>query len=157
MNSTYLSTLLSNNSLKLDHHPTRGRRIISTKSFSPGDTIFCEKPYAHCVSDKLKSTHCHYCLRKPDQLYQCPRCKQAKYCSQNCQQSDWKDHKIECKCYNKLAPKVPTESIKLMARVLHRRWRETKEQIDGPKYEDFCSLVSRKCDVGEVVDFDRSR
>lgn len=40
---------------------------------------------------------CWVCNEKPKKLMVCSRCKEATYCSAECQTNDWKEHKKACK------------------------------------------------------------
>lgn len=40
------------------------------------------------------------------------------YCGRVCQREGWKDHKGECKNFMKVKPNVPTDSVRLIARLI---------------------------------------
>lgn len=51
----------------------------------------------HTLNDFLKDTkRCECCFRRDNVVMGCP-CGHAKYCSKECQQADWKSHKLVCK------------------------------------------------------------
>ena len=40
---------------------------------------------------------CHSCHKPADKLKKCSQCHRVSYCSQDCQRTDWKQHKLLCK------------------------------------------------------------
>lgn len=69
--------------------------------------------------------------------FRCNGCKFIHYCSSNCQKSDWIDHKEECKMLQKVSPNKPTESIRMLARIIQKKDKEIE------KYKKFSNLISR--------------
>jgi uncharacterized paraquat-inducible protein A len=55
-----------------------------------------DSPVSAAVEQPKKSGGCSFC-EKPNPMNRCARCKQAMYCSKECQVSHWKDHKSHCK------------------------------------------------------------
>ena len=55
---------------------------------------------------------CSSCGRKSVKLKKCGACSKAWYCSQECQRSDWKEHKKVCKPLNEANPATSTEQDK---------------------------------------------
>ncbi|KAM6979847.1 histone-lysine N-methyltransferase SMYD3 [Aplochiton taeniatus] len=53
-----------------------------------------------------------------DSLLRCSQCKTARYCDVTCQKGAWPSHRRECKCLQSLLPRVPTDSVRLAARIL---------------------------------------
>jgi tetratricopeptide (TPR) repeat protein len=45
---------------------------------------------------KSENKQCHYCKKQDVKLMLCSRCKQAFYCSKECQLNHWKTHKLFC-------------------------------------------------------------
>ncbi|KAF9969408.1 hypothetical protein BGZ73_008241 [Actinomortierella ambigua] len=62
--------------------------------------IRVDDPNSVMVSPKPIVGMCHYC-GKGDSKYSCTKCKQAKYCSQDCQLLDWKEHSHKLVCVPK--------------------------------------------------------
>ncbi|CAG11028.1 unnamed protein product, partial [Tetraodon nigroviridis] len=49
----------------------------------------------------------------------CSQCKMARYCSATCQVLQaWPGHKRECPCLKSVLPRVPTDSVRLAARLI---------------------------------------
>eukprot|EP00064_Thunnus_orientalis_P018700 superscaffoldBa00004392_g18806 len=42
----------------------------------------------------------------------------AHYCNITCQKQAWSGHKRECKCLQSLLPRIPTDSVRLAARLI---------------------------------------
>lgn len=40
---------------------------------------------------------CSYCMEPRKKLYRCKSCQSAVYCNRDCQQLDWKNHKVVCR------------------------------------------------------------
>ncbi|XP_040020831.2 histone-lysine N-methyltransferase SMYD3 isoform X2 [Gasterosteus aculeatus] len=53
-----------------------------------------------------------------ENLLRCSQCKMARYCNTTCQKQAWCGHKTECKCLKSLRPRVPTDSVRLAARLI---------------------------------------
>ncbi len=51
-------------------------------------------------------------------LRKCLGCMVVSYCGRACQREGWKDHKGECKNFAKVKPNVPTDSVRLIARLI---------------------------------------
>ncbi|KAI0175587.1 hypothetical protein GGR52DRAFT_319014 [Hypoxylon sp. FL1284] len=94
--------------------PGRGRSMVATRAFGPGDTIatFAEPCISIPDSTHLENT-CTYCFAfkprshseldeasegPPSRMSACARCRTAHYCSTTCQRADWEmGHRRECK------------------------------------------------------------
>ncbi len=74
---------------------------LALKPYSIGEIINTIEPLVHVLSDRYKNIYCDYCLTKNNWLKSCSHCKKMYYCDHNCQQKDWKHHKMECDIYNK--------------------------------------------------------
>ncbi|XP_069488299.1 histone-lysine N-methyltransferase SMYD1 isoform X2 [Ambystoma mexicanum] len=101
----------------------KGRGLKATKESWAGDVIFAEPAYAAVVFDSLTHRVCHTCFKRQEKLQRCGQCKFAHYCDRTCQKDAWATHKSECAAIKKFG-KVPTENIRLAARIM---WRIEKE------------------------------
>lgn len=106
----------------------KGRGCIAAERIPAGTPIVKAEPAAFVVKSALRRQVCHRCLRSAsalgqDTLQRCARCRVACYCSRACQAADWRSygHQSECARLVALAPKVPTETVFLAARVLALR------------------------------------
>ena len=100
---------------KLKHDFARVKIIYSSSTTKPpsyGASRKSREDFAqYCSSSDMarvippatrESRRCVFCDEdekdKPEAKFQyCIRCKRARYCSRECQQSDWRDHKLMCK------------------------------------------------------------
>ena len=79
----------------------------SLKALMP--TILEKKPYSNGGDTKTGNVFrlCRYCSNSDvssefqQSLQACSRCKEAYYCSKECQKRDWKGHKPECTPFDK--------------------------------------------------------
>uniref|UniRef100_A0AAR2LM31 [histone H3]-lysine(4) N-trimethyltransferase n=1 Tax=Pygocentrus nattereri TaxID=42514 RepID=A0AAR2LM31_PYGNA len=77
-------------------------------------------PFAFCVARKFLQSACHNCVRTGQKLLRCSQCKTARYCSVQCQKEAWPEHKSECPCLKRVHPRIPTDSVRLTARIIFR-------------------------------------
>lgn len=123
-------TLENMESVELFDSEGKGRGLKATKESWAGDVIFAEPAYAAVVFDSLTHRVCHTCFRRQEKLHRCGHCKFAHYCDRTCQKDAWAVHKSECAAIKKLG-KVPTENIRLAARILWRVEREGTGLSEG--------------------------
>lgn len=67
--------------------------------------------------------NCNYCQKQQVQMKKCSNCNQIKYCSKECQKSDWKQHKTICKTSNIINPSIEFNKIFQNAMEYHQRFR----------------------------------
>ncbi|RKP19302.1 hypothetical protein ROZALSC1DRAFT_22404 [Rozella allomycis CSF55] len=102
----------------------KGRGVICQEVIEPGTTILKEEPMVALVKKQNNFNACHYCFSSStDNLLACSKCKFCRYCSVECQREDWADHKLECESILKDPEQKNTEFIRLMARLLRKRYR----------------------------------
>jgi hypothetical protein len=72
-----------------------------TKCHLTFDCDFGERPTSTDAPDPtgldFDPLVCNACLKFGTNLKRCVRCKQAHYCDENCQRSNWKEHSKNCK------------------------------------------------------------
>ncbi|KAK2577165.1 hypothetical protein KPH14_003322 [Odynerus spinipes] len=98
-----------------------GRHFIATKSFSPGDIVTIEDPYAHVIYEERFYTHCHQCLSRCYNLIPCPNCPIAQYCSETCKKAAWDiAHMTECPILALLKNllSVDKDKIRMLAKII---------------------------------------
>ncbi|KAL4231552.1 hypothetical protein ACF0H5_009133 [Mactra antiquata] len=83
-----------------------------------GEHLLEEEPYCHVLLQKHKGTFCDRCFSRCDTLKKCAGCGSLWYCGKSCQKRDWTVHKLECKCLKQVLPKIPTDSVRLMLRII---------------------------------------
>ncbi len=64
--------------------------------------------------------HCLYQTDKPGQLKKCTGCHYLYYCGRQCQRPSWPAHRDECAYLRAVSPKVPTDTVRLIARIILR-------------------------------------
>ncbi|ETS87963.1 hypothetical protein PFICI_01791 [Pestalotiopsis fici W106-1] len=82
----------------------RGRDLVATQSFGPGDLIArFDGPSIALPDTPTLHLTCSYCLRIDVDVKACTGCQGAYYCSKPCQRADWAlAHKRECKAFKKV-------------------------------------------------------
>ncbi len=103
-----------------------------------GQQVLKCKPFAHVVGMQHKDSLCDFCMRDAGQktLKKCSGCKVVYYCQVSCQKKAWMTyHRQECSYLSKVAPKIPTDTVRLMARIIFKLrqggMRECAELPDG--------------------------
>ncbi|KAL7958210.1 hypothetical protein V8C34DRAFT_305115 [Trichoderma compactum] len=83
--------------LEIRPHPSKGRGLYATQSFSPGAVISPFTPLLLLPTVSHLSSVCSFCLRAGNPRA-CSRCHAASYCDATCQAAAWKAvHSRECK------------------------------------------------------------
>ncbi|XP_030642992.1 histone-lysine N-methyltransferase SMYD3 [Chanos chanos] len=110
----------------------KGNGLRAVVKIKCGELIYTGEPYAFCISkDFLKST-CQNCLTRAETLLRCSQCKIARYCNAQCQKQAWSEHKKECKCLTRLQPKIPADSVRLVARIVFKLLSGTGRDPEEP-------------------------
>ncbi|XP_034536700.1 histone-lysine N-methyltransferase SMYD3 [Notolabrus celidotus] len=98
--------------------PGKGNGVRATARIRRGELVYSADPLASCVSNKQAREVCHRCFTRRETLLRCSQCKTARYCNTSCQKQAWSSHKRECKCLRSLLPRIPTDSVRLAARIV---------------------------------------
>ncbi|XP_056009715.1 histone-lysine N-methyltransferase SMYD3-like [Ostrea edulis] len=85
-----------------------------------GALLCVSEPFVHVLANKEHEFRCEYCMERADTLKRCSACGTMKYCSITCQKADWFIHKKECPCLKRIQPNVPTDSTRLLLRLVIR-------------------------------------
>jgi len=117
---------------------------------SVGDIVLSCLPYAHVLMGKERGRRCDECFKpgslRERTLNRCSKCQIAYYCSPSCQRAAWSLHKPECLAFLRTTPDVPTESVRLLARLVlkyERKEHLVKEKFQGiPGSRCFDDLMS---------------
>jgi [histone H3]-lysine4/36 N-trimethyltransferase SMYD len=83
-----------------------GRLVCSETLIEQGHVMFSNEATVQLLLKSLWGERCLNCFKANMKLSVCTNCKHASYCSRNCQRSDWKQHKVECKHVNQLWDKL---------------------------------------------------
>ncbi|XP_022696540.1 histone-lysine N-methyltransferase SMYD3-like isoform X2 [Varroa jacobsoni] len=87
-------------------------------SYRPGDIILDELPYAASVSSDSISYVCSLCFSSTATEL-CGGCQKVVYCSEECKESDYRDHYYEC-CILPAEEELPDEELRLVIRTITR-------------------------------------
>lgn len=84
---------------------------------SKGSLILSEKPFAYIVKSRFITERCDFCLGS-GKLLKCGGCQFSHYCGVLCQRDAWAEHKYECLCMKKIAPRVLPDAARMMAKII---------------------------------------
>ncbi|KAL7118030.1 hypothetical protein ACP275_03G110000 [Erythranthe tilingii] len=147
---------LNDKGLAVSTLPQKGRCLFTTRDFSPGEVIISQIPYV-AVPNKNKESpesKCEWCFSS-NTLKACSACRVVWYCSSNCQKSDWKFHRVECRTLSKVDKervKLLTPSVRLMVKLCIRRKLEIEKIFPATvadNYKHVDALVSHMSEVEE--------
>lgn len=110
--------------------PGKGNGLRATAGFRSGQLLYSCEPLASCVTNKQARDVCHHCVTRCETLLRCSQCKMARYCNITCQKQAWPGHKRECKCLKSILPRIPTDSVRLAARVIFALISPSKSSSD---------------------------
>ena len=91
-----------------------------------GSEVLKCAPFAHVVALDSRETVCDGCMRlasedEVDKFKKCSGCKAVFYCRITCQKTAWSTyHRDECQSLRKVSPKIPTDTVRLMARIIFK-------------------------------------
>ncbi|KAK1246924.1 hypothetical protein MKX08_000726 [Trichoderma sp. CBMAI-0020] len=123
--------------LQIWPHPTKGRGLYASQSFSPGEVILPFTPLLLLPTVSCLNSVCSYCLR-PGNPRACSRCHAASYCDATCQAAAWKAvHSRECKVLRQgikdedRRRRLPTPTRALIQAVLRKEIGDGLEGLEG--------------------------
>lgn len=132
-----------------------GRGLAATRGFARGEVILRASPTAFVVNDANLRECCHHCLARHRKLLGCSACGCARYCSVEHQRAAWPEHRAECALLARTRPRVPGQTIRLLARMLSqlRRSAESGGAAEGGKgasggAESSGGSVAAGCEAG---------
>ncbi|XP_068088168.1 histone-lysine N-methyltransferase SMYD3 isoform X2 [Hyperolius riggenbachi] len=101
--------------------PGKGNGLRATRDLTVSEMVISTEPFVYTACHgKTRGATCHYCLRRSKKLQRCSQCKFAQYCNSVCQRNAWKDHKRECRCLKSVYPNIPTDSVRLISRIIFK-------------------------------------
>ncbi|XP_073484122.1 histone-lysine N-methyltransferase SMYD3 [Aquarana catesbeiana] len=101
--------------------PGKGNGLRAARDLDVGEMVANAEPFVYTVCrEKNRGTTCHHCLHRNEKLQRCSQCKFAQYCNLLCQKNAWKDHKKECLCLKSIFPNVPTDSVRLIGKIIFK-------------------------------------
>ncbi|XP_051503013.1 histone-lysine N-methyltransferase SMYD3 isoform X1 [Myxocyprinus asiaticus] len=108
----------------------KGNGLRALREFKAGEVIHSSEPYAFCIAKDFLKTTCQQCLKRGESLLRCSQCKTARYCNMQCQKQAWPEHKKECKYLKRLQPRIPTDSVRLVARIIFKLLSQSESDKD---------------------------
>ncbi|XP_026455133.1 histone-lysine N-methyltransferase ASHR1-like isoform X2 [Papaver somniferum] len=148
-----LQRTLAPTGLSVSTTPEKGRCLISTRNFSPGEVIITQEPYV-CVPNNSSESKCDGCFKSVN-LKKCSACQVPWYCGSTCQKSEWKLHRIECQALARLSKerrKSLTPSLRLMVRLYLKRKLQNERVFQTTATDNYNlveALVDHMSDIGE--------
>ncbi|GMY06847.1 histone-lysine N-methyltransferase ASHR1 isoform X1 [Fagus crenata] len=134
--------------------PEKGRCLLTTRDFYPGEVIISQEPYV-CVPNKSPvESRCDGCFSSSN-LKKCSACHVVWYCGSTCQKLDWKLHRLECEALSRLDKdrrNFVTPSIRLMVKLYVRRKLQSEKVIPTTATDNYNlveALVSHIPDIDE--------
>ncbi|KAJ7989133.1 hypothetical protein DPEC_G00316360 [Dallia pectoralis] len=134
--------------LKLERFvsPGKGDGLRAKQRVKAGDLLYTAEPLACCVSNRCRNGVCHSCFSRRETLLRCSQCKVARYCNVTCQKQGWSAHKKECKYLVSLHPRIPTDSVRLAARIIFGLLCPSQNTAELYSLEEH---MSHLCDMSE--------
>jgi len=128
---------------KFDTADGKGRGFRVTEKVKAGTMVMSSVPFAYVLDMRNVVAACHFCLQSadPTQLKSCSKCKFAKYCNEECQKNAWNEHKMECGALAKISPKVPSEEVRLAARILFKQFQKMKDGAERDESEVYLKMT----------------
>lgn len=121
-----------------------------------GDLLMTSQVYSHVVGEGVRTEVCDYCLARPgvyaemesvSTLRRCSRCQVTYYCGRDCQKSSWREHREECLYLQKMKPRVPSDTVRLIIRILLKTGRDEPETLPNGSVRKFSDLMTHEADV----------
>ena len=115
-----------------------GRHLVATHPFAAGEAVLQQEPFAFVLYDDHVPVRCDYCCCLCEQPLRCSKSKLARYCSREHQKKAWKaGFNVESGGLAALYPKVPPATIRLAARCLWRRNRDSSQNPETSASSSF--------------------
>ncbi|KAK6246149.1 hypothetical protein SCA6_009239 [Theobroma cacao] len=149
-----LQASLQARGLSVSNLPDKGRSLVTTKDFYPGEVIISQEPYVFVPNNSLTESSCDGCFSKSN-LKKCSACQVVWYCGSTCQKLEWKLHRLECQALAKLDKerrKSVTPTIRMMVKLYLRRKLQSERVIPVTAIDNYNlveQLVSHMLDIDE--------
>ena len=122
----------------------KGRGTRALKCFKIGQLVLKSSANHFVLSNAVRGHMCDFCFFPSANLSRCSVCKFARYCGRDCQTKAWKSHKNECKRTAKCCPHLPTDMVRLIARILDVKHGVCELEESNDIHSMFERLVSNK-------------
>ncbi|CAL9110560.1 unnamed protein product [Musa textilis] len=147
-----LQSALAARGLAVASIPGKGRGLITTRDFSPGDVIIFQEPYASTPNKTSSGSSCDGCFAS-NNLRKCSACQVAWYCGTACQKSEWKVHQSECRALASLSEdrkKMLTSTIRLMVRLILRKQLQSGQVIPTTAMDNYDLVATLESHISEI-------
>nr|CAD1832746.1 unnamed protein product [Ananas comosus var. bracteatus] len=134
-----LQRALSARGLTVASIPGKGRGLVATRDFYPGEVIICQEPYASAPNKVSAGSSCDGCFASSN-IRKCSACRIAWYCGNACQRAEWKLHQLECQVLAALSEdrkKMLTPAIRLMVRLVLRKKLQNEKVIPTSETDNY--------------------
>ncbi|XP_057816340.1 histone-lysine N-methyltransferase ASHR1 isoform X1 [Cryptomeria japonica] len=154
-NTSDLQSALAEKGLTISITQEKGRCLVATRSFAPGEIVLVQEPYVSVLDAASINKRCDTCFQLSMNLKRCSACKLTWYCSSMCQRNGWKLHQYECKAIMFLKEEkqqILTPSLRLMLRLLIKRKLQNDEVIAKTTMDNYMlveALPTHMLDVDE--------
>lgn len=134
----------------------RGRYLVATQALGAGDIVIISQPYASVLDEAARHVRCDHRFATAEEagvgsLLRCSKSKVARYASCEAQAAAWRSgYKEECASLVACAPRVPSPTVRLAARIL---WRRRREMASAPG-SDMVYAEGAAANVGLGVGYD---
>ncbi|KAI9327107.1 hypothetical protein BDR26DRAFT_876091 [Obelidium mucronatum] len=127
-------------SIKVTHHPRKGRCVTAEKDIKAGDIVHVSRPYAIVPDCDQYKTTCAHCVSAPKSSAPLPvqclgGCERTFYCDENCRKKDWRLHRLQCASIRDFLSMggrtmlgLTEEYARLLIRVLATRFDEIEHE-----------------------------
>ncbi|VVA13666.1 PREDICTED: histone-lysine N-methyltransferase [Prunus dulcis] len=147
-----LQRALEDRSLTVSNVPEKGRCLFTTRDFSPGEVIISQEPYVSVPNNSSAESRCDACFESSN-LKKCSACQVVYYCSNSCQKSEWKLHRLECEALSKLHKErrmAVTPSIRLMIKLYLRTKLQTEKVIPASAMDNYKLVEALVAHMSEI-------
>jgi hypothetical protein len=122
---------------RTDGHPTERKKIMTyLSSIAKSADIMQPKPEYDNEGTGMMTRTCRHCNQSENTaafqlklMDVCAKCRQASYCSKECQKADWKKHKLICNPSTSKDQKRSEVSLQRVDNFLHKNYADIMERF----------------------------
>ncbi|TKV91821.1 hypothetical protein SEVIR_9G123000v4 [Setaria viridis] len=132
--------------------PGKGRGLVASRTFFPGEVIISQEPYTSTPNKILVRSSCDHCFASSN-LRKCSACRVTWYCSSDCQKEEWKLHQLECRVMAALTEdrkKMLTPTIRLMVRLVLKRKLQNEKAIPSSNIDNYYLVEALESHISKV-------
>ncbi|CAD6206318.1 unnamed protein product [Miscanthus lutarioriparius] len=132
--------------------PGKGRGLIATRTFFPGDVVLNQEPYVSTPNKILVGSSCDHCFTS-GKLRKCSMCQVTWYCGSDCQKEEWKLHQLECRAMAALTEdrkRMLTPTIRLMVRLVLKRKLQNEKVIPSSSIDNYNLVDALESHISKV-------